>query len=1308
MSSKEIFEKERQMKKTPKTKRNQIHISNIISDCNNKDQFIKLNDNMTELNINNWFNIIDKQKKKRQKKKTAFIIGEAYKRKAFNNKTIANTEKINSNYNKKEINKIEEINIKNKEKMALLNILTVFILSFVRYFIMLIIFWNMQRKKRKNHPNLINFFVLCLLFFSNNAIIIKPYLLSLNRNNIINIKINGRGEKHFLNENYTYTPSSISVNENEKLSWNDKYYNFTEDQNTITVEFNYPISSCENMFKELTNITEIKFLKFDKVKNMKNMFYNCFNLESINLENINTENVEHMEYMFYGCSKLKNINLINFNTVNVLSMNSMFENCNSLEELDLSNLIVSNVKNMSYMFHNCRNLKHLEIDNFNTKNVEDMSYMFSNCENLDLLDLSEFDTSSCHNFEGMFNGCSSLEYLDLSNFKTENATNMNYMFAGCQNLFFLNIINFDTSSVTKINNMFKDCESLIYLNIGEYEKNKQLLQKNTLEGNSKRINICFKDIEFNKDYAKYDFIFDCSKDCFKKNYNVNIKEKVCVENCRDNKYLKYQYKQVCMDKCPKGSHPSHLNEYLCEKNRDLRTNNNKSLKNKTNEYLLDIIDGIYKPFYRRLSSLNDSEGLDIDNDNNNDNVDDNANDNDNNNVDDNDNCNGCSTDQYLDYLHSKIETFNTNQIGNNFDFVHQQDGAKFTFTTTYNLKSNNHKDDSRIDLGICEEKIKQEKNLPNNIMLYILKIDIIVPGEKVQKVEYELYYPNEESKFTLIDLSICKDISIDIYIPLDISLEELEKYQQYEKNSNSNNDICNAYNNKNRLLSSQRKVADKGNSICEKGCELSNYDERKKEVKCSCSIKTQVSKISEAKSEKNRFVENVISIKNIINIKLLKCIHLLFDSKLIYKNIVNYLWISLFIFSIVSIFIFIQKNYKNIKVVIQKVYKKRKEKEDIIPETNKKGRRETLQKSNKKNLANHLRRNINIHNPNKKRKEKANEKEKKGKDKNIMIKNLQILNTNNDKSDENNKTPIAGKNTKKNDKEKIKLKKNEYKKFSKQKKKKKNQLHKSSTKEGKDEPSNIKIKLKNIGNNEALIPQIEIDQSKLIDSEINLLSYNKALKYDKRNYLEYYISLLRTNHILIFSFSNKDYNSTIIKIYIFFFTFFIEFSISTMFYSDSDINKIYEDEGTFDFIYQIPNMLYSSLISMLLINLIKMLGLFEDNMLNIKKCKFKKINETIKKETKKIKIKIILFYIITYILLFLLWLYVGCFCAVYQNAQGHLIKEVSSSFGMSLFTSLLICLLPGICRIPALKDSKKRPKCNKILYKISLIIQYLC
>ena len=96
------------------------------------------------------------------------------------------------------------------------------------------------------------------------------------------------------------------------------------------------------------------------------------------------------------------------------------------------------------------------------------------------------------------------------------------------------------------------------------------------------------------------------------------------------------------------------------------------------------------------------------------------------------------------------------------------------------------------------------------------------------------------------------------------------------------------------------------------------------------------------------------------------------------------------------------------------------------------------------------------------------------------------------------------------------------------------------------------------------------------EEELNNLPYKLALKFDKRTYWEYYISLLKTKHIIIFTFCyNKDYNSKIIKIDLFFISFILSYTINALFYSDSTMHKIYEDQGSYNFVYQLPQIIYS-------------------------------------------------------------------------------------------------------------------------------------
>ena len=128
---------------------------------------------------------------------------------------------------------------------------------------------------------------------------------------------------------------------------------------------------------------------------------------------------------------------------------------------------------------------------------------------------------------------------------------------------------------------------------------------------------------------------------------------------------------------------------------------------------------------------------------------------------------------------------------------------------------------------------------------------------------------------------------------------------------------------------------------------------------------------------------------------------------------------------------------------------------------------------------------------------------------------------------------------------------------------------------------NNSVQIKNI--NEKGETRIKNSLIKFNDYELNTLPYNDAIQYDKRTYIQFYFSLLKTRHIVLFSFyPSNDYNSRIIKIYLFFYSFSMYCAINALFFNDSTMHKIYEDGGSFNFIYQIPQILYSSIISSVL------------------------------------------------------------------------------------------------------------------------------
>ena len=153
------------------------------------------------------------------------------------------------------------------------------------------------------------------------------------------------------------------------------------------------------------------------------------------------------------------------------------------------------------------------------------------------------------------------------------------------------------------------------------------------------------------------------------------------------------------------------------------------------------------------------------------------------------------------------------------------------------------------------------------------------------------------------------------------------------------------------------------------------------------------------------------------------------------------------------------------------------------------------------------------------------------------------------------------------------------------------------------------------------------------------------------------------------------------------------------------MHKIYEDNGEFNFIYQLPTMLYSSIIPSIINILLKHLSLSEKSILEIKrKNNMKKMMIIIKKIKKCLTIKFIIFFILNFMLLFFFWYFITCFCAVYYNTQMILIKDTIFAFSFSLTYSFIIYLIPGIFRIPSLRTTKNDKECiYKIGYMISLI-----
>ena len=162
---------------------------------------------------------------------------------------------------------------------------------------------------------------------------------------------------------------------------------------------------------------------------------------------------------------------------------------------------------------------------------------------------------------------------------------------------------------------------------------------------------------------------------------------------------------------------------------------------------------------------------------------------------------------------------------------------------------------------------------------------------------------------------------------------------------------------------------------------------------------------------------------------------------------------------------------------------------------------------------------------------------------------------------------------------------------------------------------------------------------------------------------------------------------------------------NSLFFDEKMIHQIFSEEGEFNFIYQLPYIIISNIISSIIIAFLKFLSLTSVIVFTIKNIKKRKeLDLIVNEKLKIIKIKLVFFFIVTNILLFFSMFYLSCFCGIYVKTQMYLIKDSAISFGWSLIYPFGTYLIPGIFRLKALNAKDKN---KNYLYKFSKLIQEL-
>ena len=1084
-------------------------------------------------------------------------------------------------------------------------------------------------------------------------------------NNYITLKINEIGnitiynKRNLCKDEAAPIPDKIYINEINQSEIKSFYF-FNQTNNEIKLVWKNIINSTACMFSGCNKINEIDLSNFDTslVTDMKYMFLECNSLTSLNLSNINTSQVTNMNDIFARCEKLNSIDLSNFDTSQVTNMYGMFYACENVLFLDLSKFNTSQVTIMEHMFCGCEKITSLNLSNFNTSLVTTMKWMFaSNYYVLRYIDLSSFNTSKVTNMYGMFEDGHNIISLNLSHFDTSNVKDMRNMFRSCRNLIYLDLSNFNTLNVESIYGFFSGTSSLKYINLQNAKINNYLYIFNEiliyhdqliicgeydLKLNSSKININCKN-NYNESinylcYMKFSNIINNNYLCDicgnnpTNNINCNITKDGYYLDKIDNQFYFKQCYSSCKLCDKEGTNFNH-NCIECKENYEPELNFSKYFNCFCNNYYyinkitneLTCLPNKTCPFNYGIQIFNKKECVN--------------------------NCNISSIYKYeynnicydeYNYITNNIYLYDIHNISqfenqkeyllsiynkNNLFYLNDSEfkleNILITLSTTENQKININKNKTSIYLGQCEQKLKNIYNISNNNSLFILKFDIFEKGMKIPKIEYEVYYPLNNSNLIKLNLSFCKNMKIDISIPISIK----DDINKYNKSSNYYNDLCtnaNADSGADLSLFDRKNIfIDNNMTLCEEDCDLIHYNYTTEKVKCSCLIKINIPFIDTIKFDKKKLLKSFTDINNFANIKFMKCYKILLNIKNLLKNIGFFIYIFFIIIYLISLFLHYFKYYFYLIKEIEQII----EAKNNIFDLKTKYENSLIKNKNKNNII-------------KKKKKKF----------------IPLLNF------EHNKL-----NLKINNKENY-----------------------------------IKSLLKTDNN------YLKYKETlRYTDNELNSLSYLKALKHDKRTYMQCYLSLLKTKHPLFFSFyfKNKDYNSQIIKIFLFFFNLSLHITINALFFTDSTMHKIYIDQGNFNFIYQISQIIYSSIISSILSLLTEYLALTEINILELKKeKKIEILNLKAIKTKKLIKCKLALFFILTFLLLILFLYYITCFCGIYINTQYHLIKDSIISFGLALIYPLGLLFIPGIFRLISLYAKNKD---KEYIYKFSQFIQEL-
>ena len=186
--------------------------------------------------------------------------------------------------------------------------------------------------------------------------------------------------------------------------------------------------------------------------------------------------------------------------------------------------------------------------------------------------------------------------------------------------------------------------------------------------NSLNIQNCYEICEY---YYYFDESneYHCDVTCPDKYKKIINEKKKCTDDCKNDDFYKYEYNNICYHECPDDTIMDEA-EYICYDKKFIETT--------------IIIDN---------SNITKDE-----------------------------------RDEEMENFRGKVSDFN---ISENKDILSKKDNVQYQMTTSDNQKNNTNKNTSSIDLGDCEDKLKEIYGIDKSLPLIIFKIDYFSPDSLI-------------------------------------------------------------------------------------------------------------------------------------------------------------------------------------------------------------------------------------------------------------------------------------------------------------------------------------------------------------------------------------------------------------------------------------------------------------------------------------------------------------------------------------------------------------------------------------------------